>query len=410
MTALLGPKAAPWTVESLDLAVWPMFYKMQKKGLRVDRARLASLKVDVEVRKAAVKRIADELAGYPFNPMSGDQVAEVLETLGVRGGKKTAKGLRIATDEKHLKLIKHPIIEPILEYRGLDKLSTAFIEPTLAKGARVHPRWKLTRVRSGRVACEDPNLMAFPSRDPIGLRMRECFMADTGKVMFSIDYSQIEPRLAAILSRDEKLLGVYRDHRDLYEDVKERLGLSSRMVAKTLTLGIFYGLGGKGLSERLEGDGVDLGVETCDDMIRLWFSTYSGVARYIDKVCAAARANKGNATTVLGRQRRLPGLYLSGRWWPEEALRKEAERQAFNHRIQGTAQEYMKMGMLAADEFCLFDPLLQLHDELVGQIDEELEEVVPLIAEAMVHENMLSSGIDLTTEFNTGPNWGSLKG
>jgi DNA polymerase-1 len=401
------------TTEELDLAVWPIFHRMSTKGILVDYRKLEALRDEVDELANAALNKTGELAGRGFNPMSGDQVAEVLSGRGWAFGKMVKSKKRIATDEQSLKLIDDEIIAPILEYRGHIKLLSAFIQPTLEKakeGGRVHPQWKLTRVRSGRVACEDPNLMAFPAREEIGLKVRGCFVADPGKVMFSADYSQIEPRLVAALSEDAALLSVYNDGRDLYVDVQQRLNLQKRLTAKTLTLGIFYGLEGKGLSVRLRGEGINMDEEACNDLIKRWFQAYPGVANYKHEVVRKARVAGGRCETKGGRVRTLPGLFLDHRMWPGSKLCDEAERQAFNHVIQGTAQEFMKQGMLAADSPS-WDPLLQMHDELIGQVDEDIAEMlVPCIAEDMEHTNIFETGMNLTTDFETGPDWASLKG
>jgi DNA polymerase-1 len=406
------------TAEELDLAVWSIFHRMSRKGIRVDHGKLEALRDEVDRLAVDAKERVEVMAGRELNPNSGDQVAEVLTDMGYKG-KMTPKGDRMCTDEQSLKLIDDPIIEPILEYRGHIKLLSAFVQPTFeaARGdGRVHPHWKLTQVRSGRVACGDerrpdrPNLMAFPAREEIGLKVRGCFVADPGHVMFSVDYSQIEPRLVAALSGDVSLKAVYAEGRDLYVDAQERLSISTRDISKTLTLGIFYGLEGKGLSIRLKGDGVDIDENACNDLIRRWFEAYPKVAEYKHKIVQLARSNEGRCQTYGGRVRTLPALYFNKRRWPGSKLCEEAERQAFNHVIQGTAQEFMKRGMLAADSPS-FDPLLQMHDELVGQVHEDLvEALVPCIAEDMEHHDVLGTGMSLTTDFETGPDWASLKG
>ena len=417
------------TPEHLDLSVWPMFHQMSTSGIRVDVEKLDDLWH--EVNKLAIKAESELacLAGRAVNPESGDQVAALLKERG-RVGKATKTGGRMATDEGSLALIDDPCIPLILEHRGHTKLLTTFIEPTLEKAAknngRVHPKWKVTRVRTGRVSCEDPNMMAFPAREKIGLKVRECFIADPGKIMFSIDYSQIEPRLVAALSADKRLLSVYREGRDIYEETARGifdLGKSHvvdkvlhRLPAKVVTLGVFYGMGPALLYQSLIQFGCGTATKPrfdksdCGNLIRKWFKTYPDVAKYVDYVCRCARRDGGVVYTEGRRPRLLPALYLSGGGWPQSKMREEAERQAFNTKIQGTAQEYMKMGMLAAWKAFEFTPLLQMHDEIVGQIDEDLADLVPLMAEEMEHVDVSGSGINLPTEFTTGPNWASFKG
>jgi DNA polymerase-1 len=419
-------------IEALDLAVWPMFYRMSRRGIRVDLGRLEALHGKVVDLRTAAARKVNEAAGREINPNSGDEVAAWMVEHGFARGRKTKSKTRLSTDEKALVGYRydHPFFDAVIEYRGHDKLRAAFIEPLLAKVAAtddhvVHPKWKLTRVRSGRAASEDPNLMAFPSRDELGREIRGCFVARRGKMLFSVDYSQIEPRLAAALSSDEKLCAVYREGRDIYTETAKALfhienvdPFRHRLPAKVVTLGVMYGIGAEKLYESLigwgAGDLIDghfkpfFTVEECAELAAKWFQVYPGVARYIGRVCDTARQEGGVVKTMRGRTRSLPALFLMGGRWPQSKLREEAQRQAFNHVIQGTAQEEMKLGMIRANGFSgVMDPLLQIHDELVGEVAAEGSwGVVERIAKAMEAE---VNGIPLKTSFKLAANWGELK-
>src|SRR5574341_1137669 len=431
------------TIEQLDLSVFPMFSAMTARGMLVDRDKLRALQVEVRAQAEEQLALVEQFTGVVgLNPMSGDQVAAWLGTEIGTGGKKTRGRKRLATDERALSMVEHPAIDAILDYRGLKKLDGTFIEGTLrasTKDGRVHPRWRLTKVRSGRAAVgssEDDdatafsddalNMMAIPSRDELGKRLRDCFIADPGHVMFSIDYSQFEPRLAAALSGDPELLAIYRQGRDIYTEVAVGLFRTRveavdtflhRLPAKIVTLGVFYGMGAEKLYEELIRWGCGtpskpmFNLEQCREMIERWFRLYPRVKDLARAVCSEARALDGWAYTQGGRGRLLPALFLSGMGYPEEKMRLEAERQAFNHRIQGTAQEYMKKGMLAAWESGVpFEPLLQIHDELIGQTREESR--VTVLAYQMQHTVHCADGgeIVLQTKAKTAPAWGGLKG
>ena len=408
------------STEELDLATWPIFSKMSRRGLLVSFDKMEALLADVQAQMEEQLALIECFAGRKLNPMSGDDVARWMVEQHM-GGKHT-KGGRLTTGKQALQQHEHPVLDAVLSYRGLEKLESTFILPTLeiAKrdpapgGGIIHPRWRLTKVRSGRVASESPNLLAFPSRTEMGKRVRSCFIARPGFKLISADYSQLEPRTSAVLSQDERLLAIYREGRDLYIEVGTDLGVP-RTVAKTLTLGTFYGMGGQKLFESLVAEGVVQGdpsvpvfdLETCDALLKRWFEVYSGVKRLVDETVVAARQAGGWAYTVGGRGRLLPGLFLSGWGWPLAKLREEAERQCFNHLIQGTAAETMKAAQVRVDaNVPEFMPQLQIHDELVGEVREDRAEEVAARVAAQMHTTF--QGVELKTDVSIADCWGDL--
>ena len=410
------------TTEELDLATWPIFTKMSKRGILVSFEKMDALLCDVQAQMEEQLALVEIYAERPLNPMSGDDVAAWMTTQKMRG--KFTHGGRLSTDERALSQHDHPALNAVLEYRGLKKLESTFILPTLeiAKkdpypemlGGVIHPKWRLTKVRSGRVASENPNLLAFPSRTEMGKKVRACFVARPGYRMVSVDYSQLEPRIAAALSQDEKLLKVYAEGRDLYTEVGADLGVS-RTVAKTLTLGTFYGMGGMKLFESLVAAGVVQGnppvplfdLEACEGLLKRWFEVYTGVKRLVQGTVAKARECGGWAYTVGGRGRLLPGLFLTGQGWPCGKLREEAERQCFNHLIQGTGMEMLREAMLRVDSVCpSVHPLLAIHDEMVYEMLAKDEAGAQDVATLMATE---FQGVELKTSYTVGDTWGSLK-
>lgn len=412
----------PGPVES-DLAVWPIFYRMSKRGLTVDQSRVQALLATVRSQQRDIECQLAADVGPDFNPASADQVARWMESRRITG-KRTKKKGRLATDERALSMYGSPVLNRVVEFRGLQKLDSAFLTPLLGRDI-VHPKWKLTRVRSGRVAMEDPNLLAFPARDEMGRAVRQCFVARPGTRLIGVDYAQIEPRIVAALSQDVGLLEVYGADRDLYTETARKLfhledqkvdPLRHRLPAKTTTLGVLYGIGPQKLYEELQRVGCGEGdplvpffdLEGCERLIDAWFATYPRVADLARRTVQEARQQDGWVYTVGGRGRFLPGLFLTERRWPHTWLREESERQAFNHVVQGTAQEIMKEAMLRVDQAGLpFEPLLQIHDELIGETPvAAVQETASRITSTMECD---FRGVRLKAKATVADNWGDLK-
>jgi len=419
-----------------------MLHAMTARGLRVDQSALDALQRRAVDRMGAILGELEALVGHPINPNSGVQVADWMLEEGFKG-RMTAKGDRLATNEKALRLHVSPVIDLTLEYRGLQKIVSTYCEPIRAYAAwdgRVHPRWKPTRVASGRLACgrekpekvvsrwDSPNLMAFPAHDEWGRALRACFVADPGYTMFSIDYSQIEMRNMAALSQDPELLRIYREGRDIYaETVPALFGVPVsdawkdddewktryRLPSKVVTLAVGYGIQGRSLFEQLlkmgcgTPDAPRFPFEECDPLIDRWFGHYAGAKARMLEVCAQARRDGGWVATELGRRRFLPALFYTGRRYPQSKLRAEAERQAFNHTVQGVSQEDCKRAMVKLwplAEAGQWEPLLQIHDEIVGQVKDP--DLVPQMADMIQSER---GGVVLKTEYATGGTWADLK-
>lgn len=413
--------------EALDLAVWPLFAAMEKRGILVSFERLDALKKDVEAQYEESLALLEEFAEEPLDPHSGDKVADWMSRQGMTG-KKTPSGDRLATDERSLSAQDHPALDCVLQARGLQKLKSTFIEPTweLAQQDKlsdslcgvIHPHFRLTKVRSGRVSTENPNLLAFPSRDAMGKKIRSCFVARPGHVMVSADYSQLEPRLVTAFSGDPKLLSVYDNDKDLYDSVAADLGII-RQAAKIVTLGVFYGMEKKRLHEQLMLAGCVEGnpprpifdEEACGAMIQRWFSTYAQVKSLVNEVVRKAKQNGGWATTAGGRGRFLPALFIDGHGWPAEKLRQEAERQAFNHLIQGSGMEELKRAMNRVDQNVPdFHMLLAIHDELLGEVEEKHRDKIGEWLKGSMEVTVRDKGrVRLKTSCSIADDWGGTK-
>lgn len=423
--------------EQLDLAVWPTFVRMSRRGLRVDNAKLLALREEVQLKLDAEQQILNIVAGRELNPHSSHDVARWLTEANLLSGKRT-KGGAPSTDERSLTLLadRSPVPGVILECRGLRKLLATFIEPVLDKTMHgdpvIHPRWRLTKTRSGRPSMEDPNLLAFPTRDYYGKRVRECFVARPGHKLISIDFSQIEPRVGTALSKDPGLLKVYRDKLDLYADMARRifriihtdtelkqddqLSRRYRQPAKIIFLGaVMYGMQHKHLYEEFLRWGVGtpsapfFSEGDCEDFVRRRFEPYPALGELVNRTVRAALQSDGWALTHGGRGRFVPALLLTGNRWPATTMRAEAERQTFNHLIQGTAQEIMKEAMLrveAADLPGLW-ALLQVYDELVFEVVEALaDETKRRLIEIM---STVFEGVAIPAGGSVSASWGGLK-
>ncbi len=424
--------------EQLDLAVWPTFVAMQQRGLRVDVDRLQTLRVEVERKLRSEEEVLNVLAGRVLNPHSSHDVGRWLQEAKLFSGKRTKSGKSPATDERSLVLLgdRSPVPGVVLECRGLRKLLATFIDPVMEKVRHgepvIHPRWRLTKTRSGRPSMEDPNLLAFPTRDYYGKRVRQCFVARPGCVLISIDYSQIEPRVGTALSRDPGLLAVYTQKLDLYADMARRifrvnftdkmlkgddqLSRLYRQPAKIILLGaVMYGMQHKHLFEEFLKWGVGtpssphFDEAACVEFVRRRFEPYPLLGQLVRDTVRLALSAGGWAYTQGGRGRFLPALLLAGNRWPASSMRAEAERQAFNHLIQGTAQEIMKMGMLRVEDEGLPEcwPLLQVYDEMVFEVgaaraDETRRRLIEVMSTSLL-------GVEIPAGGSISDSWGGLK-
>jgi len=427
LTLQLYPLLPEQSSTKLDLAVLPIFEQMAATGLRVNHEylaeELAGLETSTRQSLAECARLADNAE---FNPGSGDMVSEWCRQEFRRSGKcglarQTRSRTRESVDDEALASIAmdHALIPAVQRYRHLQKERSEL--RGLVGIGRLHPNWRLSRVLSGRVATTKPNVLAFSPA------VRACLVADPGHELMALDYSQIEPRLAAHITQDPKLLAIFRDGRDLYRETAAVLfgvqpGAVSkvqRQATKVVTLGTLYGIRDSRLARTLVAWGcVDdhghplYSVEACGDLLYRWFDTYTGVRDYLAQLAKITRLTGVATTHITNRERMVPAVWLTGQMWPNAKLREEAERQTFNHEIQGTAADIIKRaqvriaGVRACREAV---PLLQIHDELVFQIPLGRRELAEPIAAAMVADaGMLS--VPLVAEAKFGQSWASLKG
>ena len=397
---------------------------VNQTGLKLDTAYLEKLseKMHQELQELEAKIFAE--SGEEFNLNSPKQLGEVLfEKLALKpkNQKRTAGG-QLSTRESELEKLKdvHAIIPLILRYRELQKLVSTYVD-ALPKGVGEDGRIKTTFVQTGsatgRMASKDPNLQNIPVRTEESRAIRRAFVATEGFSFISIDYSQIELRIAAVMSKDEKMIEIFKNGEDVHEGVAARVfGVSPaevtsemRRQAKVINFGILYGMGVNALRTNL-GEGTSR--EAAQSFLNAYFNTFTRLAEYLEETRDYAR-KFGFTETLFGRRRYFPGISS-----PAPFIRAQAERMAINAPIQGTAADIVRLAMIKVhqyleDEALLIDVkiLLQVHDELVFEIKEEqVEKVTPKLIEIM--ENILpkelAEGVPLKVSVATGPNWADL--
>ena len=308
----------------------------------------------------------------------------------------------------------HPVVNLLLEYREISKLVSTYLDAlprqVNPKTGRVHTSFNQTGSVTGRLASSDPNLQNIPTRTELGHKVREGFVAEPGKVLLSVDYSQIELRIAAHMANDESMLAAFRAGQDIHATTAaaifnvplDQVTKDQRRNAKAINFGLIYGMGVFGLMQA-----TGLTRSEAENFIKEYFTDFPGVKNYLDNIRKVA-AEQGYVETMLGRKRYFPELKQAA----NQQVRARAEREAINSPIQGSAADIMKLAMLKLPEALKkaglkAQILLQVHDELVLECPEkELEETAKVTQEVMKGAYKLS--IPLETDAAVGKNWGEL--
>ena len=388
---------------------------MELTGVSVNCEALNSYAVELrqllENLENEVRTMADEPT---LNINSSRQLGEVLfAKLRISDKPKMTKTKQFSTDEEYLQTFAHdyPIVSKILEYRGVKKLLSTYVEalPELInpETGRIHTSYNQAVTATGRLSSTNPNLQNIPIRDDLGKPIRAAFVAsDAEHTLVAADYSQIELRLMAHLCQDPALVDAFRSGEDihsataarLYHKSSEEVTSSERRSAKTANFGIIYGISAFGLAQRL-----DISNREAKELITNYFDTYPGVKRYMDDVVAKA-TNEGWVETMFGRRRQLPDIASSNR-----TVRGLAERNAINAPIQGSAADIMKLAMVEIyrrfkQEGIASKMIMQVHDEVViDTLVSELDRVKHIVKEAM--ESVAQLSIPLIAEVNSADNW-----
>jgi len=386
---------------------------MEWTGVRLDLKALEELSKQLTEELSAIEHEIVQMAGIDFNVNSPKQIGEILfdRMKIVEKPKKTKTG-QYSTNEEELEKLrgKHPIIDKILEQRGIKKLLSTYIDafPQLInpRSGKIHTSFNQTVAATGRLSSTNPNLQNIPVRDERGKEMRKVFIPDEGCVFASSDYSQIELRIMAHLSADKNMVEAFMHDQDIhaataskiYHVPIEEVTADMRRKAKTANFGIIYGITPFGLSERLS-----ISRSEAKQLIDEYFETFPDVKRYMDESIATART-KGYVETIFGRKRYLPDINSRN-----ANVRGFAERNAINAPIQGSAADIIKVAMIKihnrfAKEKLKSKMILQVHDELdFNVVEDELDAVRKIVVEEMEHACKLI--VPLKTDFGYGKNW-----
>ena len=386
---------------------------MERNGARISTDTLQETSRYFTERLQQIENEIYELAGFTFNIASPKQVGEVLfERIKIVDKAKKTKSGQYSTSEEVLEGLrtKHPIVEKILDHRGLKKLLSTYVDalPALINPVtgKIHTSFNQTVTATGRLSSSNPNLQNIPIRNEDGKEIRRAFIPEPGCEFFSADYSQIELRIMAHLSGDENLIEAFRSGEDIhaataakiYHVPLEEVTREQRSRAKTANFGIIYGISVFGLAERM-----NVSRSEAKELIENYFATYSGVKRYMDESIAVAR-EKGYIETILHRKRYLPDITSHN-----SVVRGYAERNAINAPIQGSAADIIKIAMIEIyrrfrSEGIRSTMMLQVHDELNFSVyPDEKERVQQIVIEAM--ESAYAMQVPLRADFGWGANW-----
>ena len=405
--------------EEIEMPLVEVLVRMEINGIKIDKQCLLKLSQEVNKKIKVLEKKIYGMAGKEFNINSTQQLREILfEKLGIPtlGIAKTKTGLSTGADELAKLKDQHPIIKFIQDYRELMKLATTYIDalPKLVnpKTGRLHTSFNQSVTATGRLSSTEPNLQNIPVRTELGQKIRRAFIADQGNKLLSLDYSQIELRLAAHMSGDKKLIKAFLLGEDIHRATAaeingvrlDQVTPEMRREAKAVNFGILYGQGPHGLST-----GAGIPYVRAKGFIDNYFKVYKDVKKFIDETIAKARA-KGYTQTLFGRRRYLPEINSSAL-----QVMKAAERMAINTPLQGTAADIIKIAMIRIQEIINKDykntelkMLLQVHDELLFEVREDLvEEVAGKTKKIM--EQVIKLKVPIIAEASFGDNWEEME-
>ncbi|AST71355.1 DNA polymerase I [Kosakonia cowanii] len=409
----LQQHAGPLNVfQNIEMPLVPVISRIERNGVNIDPAVLHKHSEELTLRLAELEQKAHEIAGEAFNLSSTKQLQSILfEKQGIKPLKKTPGGAPSTSEEVLEELaLDYPLPKVILQYRGLAKLKSTYTDklPLMInpKTGRVHTSYHQAVTATGRLSSTDPNLQNIPVRNEEGRRIRQAFIAPKDYVIVSADYSQIELRIMAHLSRDKGLLKAFSEGQDIHRaTAAEVFGLpldsvsnEQRRSAKAINFGLIYGMSAFGLSRQL-----NIPRKESQKYMDLYFERYPGVLEYMERTRAQAKES-GYVETLDGRRLYLPDIKASN-----AARRAGAERAAINAPMQGTAADIIKRAMIAVDAWLQQEKprvrmIMQVHDELVFEVHkEDIEAVTKKIHELMESSTQLD--VPLLVEVGSGPNW-----
>ncbi len=416
-----------YVLNNIEIPIMPIITSMQNRGIKVDVKYLNKLSMEYHTELSKLEGEIWGMAGQEFNINSPKQLGEIIfDKMGlfVKGLKKSAGGAR-STRESELEKLRdqHPIISKIFAYRELQKLLSTYIDTipnSVGDDGRLHAEFIQAGTTTGRFSSANPNLQNIPVKSELGKNIRYAFIADKGYTLASFDYSQIELRVAALLSQDSYFIQVFKDGKDIHAAVASRVfGVDEadvtaemRRRAKVINFGILYGMGVNALRQNLGGERKDAQI-----FYDNYFAQFPTIASYLDSVKNFAKEH-GYTETLFKRRRYFPGIKSKIPF-----IKAMAERMAINAPIQGTATaDIIKIGMKKAYDALKAEGLigdvhmvLQVHDELVYEVKNEvLEKAKAIIIDSMrnaIPDIFLKdlNSVPLEVSVGTGPSWGDLK-
>ncbi len=418
LAARLAEEKLDAVLDEVELPLVPVLEAMERHGIRLDLALLAELSGRLERSLADLERDIHAEAGGPFNINSPQQLAEVLfERRGLPVLRRTAKTKSPSTDAEVLAELAargHRLPALLLEYREQTKLKSTYVDALpkeVAADGRVHTRFNQAVAATGRLSSSDPNLQNIPVRSEAGREVRRAFVADPGQLLLTADYSQVELRILAHLSEDPALISAFERGEDIHRATAalvfsvapELVSPDQRRAAKTINFGLIYGMGAYALAR-------ELGVSNAEaqSFIAAYFERMPRVRAYLDGTKERARAS-GKVATLFGRVRWIAGLDSAN-----AQVRGNAERQAINAPVQGTAADLIKLAMIRlhaelAGRGLPGRLLLQVHDELVLEVAEDaVAEIGALVRSVM--EGAAGLRVPLSVDVASGPSWATAKG
>jgi DNA polymerase-1 len=397
----------------------PVLANMEMAGIMLDIPFLARMSGELNTRLVEIEEQIYNYVGEQFNINSTQQLSQALfnrlKLMPPDRTRRTESGF-FSTSADVLEALrgKHPVVDLVLEHRELSKLKSTYLDALPMQvnphTGRVHTSYNQTSTVTGRLASSDPNLQNIPIRSELGRQVRQAFIAAPGCMLLSVDYSQVELRIAAHMSNDQAMLAAFRSGEDIhaataaaiYNVPLNQVTKDMRRHAKAINFGLIYGMSAFGLTRTS-----DLTLAEAEDFVEAYFKQFPGVKSYLDQMRRRA-AQQGYVETLLGRRRYFPGLKTQS----NPSIRGREEREAINAPIQGTAADIMKIAMLnlppALQSAGLSARmLLQVHDELVVECPEtELNQTAAIVREIMENAYLLKA--PLKTEARYGRNWGEL--
>lgn len=410
LLAKISQNGQEMLLREIELPLAGVLAGMEHEGFLIDSEGLRSFGEKLDSDIASLTESIYTMAGCEFNINSPKQLGDVLfENLGLPHGKKTKTGYSTNAAVLDSLLDKHPIIFEILNYRTLSKLKSTYVDGLLKlvkDDSRIHTNFQQTLTRTGRISSIEPNMQNIPIKTEIGSELRRFFIAPGGKKLVDADYSQIELRVLAHISNDENMINAFKEEEDIHLNTasqvfdmpKEFVTAQMRGRAKAVNFGIVYGIGAFSLSKD-----IGVSIKEADSYIKSYLETYRGVANYMTGIVESGTAN-GYVETLYGRRRYMPELAASN-----GIIRESGKRIAMNTPIQGTAADIIKIAMVKVynrlkKENLKSRLILQIHDELIIEADEdEIEAVKVILKEEM--ESAATLSVPLTADVNTGGNW-----